>query len=166
MTRISERIGQLINDLRLSKNQFSKEIKTSSALISQIVANGKDSFRVDLIQKIVNRYPNINLSWLLLGEGDMWAQTAPIVNIDNQIESKEDEILFLHAKLHHVVEILSNKFKTKVDQRVLELIDKSISSIPYIDLQNATDYEKSIHLNKIEKQYRQMLSAFWKLFGE
>lgn len=168
MSGIPERIGLLITKLGISKNQFSKEIGTSSALISQIVSNGKESFRIDLIQKIVIKYPNVNLYWLLLGEGEMMIPTRDIRNddLDQLIRNREDEILFVHAKLIHIVELLTFRFNVKPDKAVAYMIKETISEMPYIELSNTTFSQKLNHLDQINKMYKNLISTFWRLFGE
>lgn len=169
MQRISERIEKLIESLGVTKNKFSKEIGTSSALISQIVANGKDSFRVDLIQKIVNRYPDVNVYWLMLGEGEIWRKKGSqevAQDIDILIQGKEDEILFMHAKIVHVSEILFKNFNIKADKKVTDVIKNTITEIPYIDLKEASEVDKLHHLKTVERTVQQLQSLFWKLFSQ
>ena len=62
------RINYLIERFGISKNQFAKEIGTSSAMISKITT--KDiNFGVDVLEKIISRYPEVNFIWLLTGQG-------------------------------------------------------------------------------------------------
>jgi len=70
---IADRIVELISELKMSKNQFAKTIGTSSALISQITTK-KDTFRVDLVQKIICAFPGLNANWLLTEFGSMWLE--------------------------------------------------------------------------------------------
>lgn len=71
MSSLRDRLNHIINTLRLSKNEFAREIGISSAMISKITT--KDiNFGIDVYQKIISRYPEINQSWLLTGVGNMW----------------------------------------------------------------------------------------------
>lgn len=71
MENIADRINSLIDVLGISKNEFAKKIGISSSLISQITTK-KNSFRVDILQKITGAFPEINSEWLLNGIGEMW----------------------------------------------------------------------------------------------
>lgn len=164
--RISERISYLMERLNLSQNQFSKEIGTSSAMISQIVTGGKDSFRVDLIQKIITRYPDLNPRWLLLGQGDIWQkQVDPsYLDLDQRIDKIEDDLLFIHAKIKNIRDLLSDTFNVVFDKKVMEDEDKLVFNSASINLESATREEKIEHLKKIENHFNKLYQTFWKLF--
>ncbi len=88
MENIADRIIKLIEALGISKNKFAENIGISSSLISQITTK-KNSFRVDILQKITSNYPKVDTDWLLNGVGEMW-------NIDNKeiiTKSNEDKII-------------------------------------------------------------------------
>jgi transcriptional regulator with XRE-family HTH domain len=70
METIAERLLSLIDYLGITKNAFAKSIGTSSALISKLTTQNID-FRIDILQKIVAKYSNVNLQWLLTGVGKM-----------------------------------------------------------------------------------------------
>lgn len=74
-SKITSRIALLIENLGISKNQFSKKIGTSSALISQITTK-QENFRIDIAQKIISTYPRLNANWLLNGSGEMWLENS------------------------------------------------------------------------------------------
>lgn len=67
---INDRIVILIDALGESNNRFAKRIGTSSAVISHIVT-GRNKPNIDLLYKILRSLPNVNIQWLVLGEGEM-----------------------------------------------------------------------------------------------
>lgn len=71
---INERLNKLIRKLNISKNRFGRSINISSSLISQITS-GSHNFGIDIIQKICIAYPEVNIYWLLTGEGEMYNNT-------------------------------------------------------------------------------------------
>jgi transcriptional regulator with XRE-family HTH domain len=97
MENINSRISEVITALKLSKNQFSKEIGTSSAMISKITGD-KTNFGIEIIEKIVSKYPQLNFNWILTGFGEMWlqnhnykAQEHPQLSVKERILKLADE---------------------------------------------------------------------------
>lgn len=77
---IIERIYQLIDYKKDSVYKISKEIGVSNGYFSKTKAkNG--SVGGDIIEKIVNYYTDVNVEWLITGEGSMLKQEhAPQAN--------------------------------------------------------------------------------------
>lgn len=69
ITSIAERIRQLIDTLGVSINNFSKDIASNSYFNKLIKSNG--SIGSDKIEKILRKYPQVNMSWLVMGQGSM-----------------------------------------------------------------------------------------------
>ncbi|MEH0156525.1 hypothetical protein V6R21_20420 [Limibacter armeniacum] len=67
---ISERIKELIDYEGISIRAFEKIIGCGNSVISKAIKNGTD-IQAKWIISIVENYPQLNPSWLLLGEGSM-----------------------------------------------------------------------------------------------
>ena len=72
------RIFTFIESLQLTPTEFADTIGVSRASISSI-KTGRTQPTLSLIEKIKQRFPNVDINWLILGEGD-----APIVNRSEQ----------------------------------------------------------------------------------
>ena len=72
------RIFTFIESLQLTPTEFADTIGVSRASISSI-KTGRTQPTLSLIEKIKQRFPNVDINWLILGEGD-----APIVNRNEQ----------------------------------------------------------------------------------
>jgi len=68
---ISKRINALIQELGLNKSSFSKEIGIDNNVTIGRIVNEDRSPSFEVLNKILNRFPNINAGWLLTGEGNM-----------------------------------------------------------------------------------------------
>ena len=68
------RIFTFIESLQLTPTEFADAIGVSRASISSI-KTGRTQPTLSLVEKIKQRFPEIDINWLILGEGD-----APIVN--------------------------------------------------------------------------------------
>tara|TARA_B110000902_G_scaffold261252_1_gene335683 strand:- start:311 stop:820 length:510 start_codon:yes stop_codon:yes gene_type:complete len=72
MNHPSERLSELINSLSLNINSFSNECGyPSSATIWRIIEQKKKPSN-PTINKICNRFPQVNREWLLTGYGEMF----------------------------------------------------------------------------------------------
>ena len=67
------RIQKIINKHNFSLSAFAKEIGVSRSAISHILT-GRNNPSVEVLQKILKRFPNLSADWLLLGNGDMYSQ--------------------------------------------------------------------------------------------
>jgi len=66
-----DRIKTLLSVKNLSSAQFAAEIGVQRSGISHILS-GRNKPSLDFVLKILEHYPNINESWLLKGEGEMY----------------------------------------------------------------------------------------------
>jgi len=67
---MKERIAQIIKEEQLTAVQFAKETGIQQASLSHIL-NGRNNPSLEIIKKIHQRFPYINVDWLLYGEGNM-----------------------------------------------------------------------------------------------
>lgn len=65
------RIKELISREKLNSAQFSTEIGIAPSSLHHIVS-GRNNPSLDVIQKILERYPQINAEWLINGKGPVF----------------------------------------------------------------------------------------------
>ena len=66
----------IIRYYRLNKNMFAKMVGLSdNSLISRIINDPKRGMSLELIQRIAITFPDINLKWLILNEGEMTSKS-------------------------------------------------------------------------------------------
>ena len=70
-----ERIEVLIQMLNLSARQFAEQIRIQPGTISNIMA-GRNKPSLDVMQRILEKYPTLSPEWLIAGRGEMW-RTVP-----------------------------------------------------------------------------------------
>lgn len=106
-----ERIFHFIELLGLKQSDFCREcgIKTST-----LSAMG-EGFNTQNLARIARRYPDLNLRWLLLGDGEIWLnngrETTPPTPAPSQayMPQESPEIVFLRdmvSKQHDTIQIL------------------------------------------------------------
>jgi transcriptional regulator with XRE-family HTH domain len=67
---MKERIEKIIETEQLSASKFADALGVQRSNISHIL-NGRNKPSLELVNKILDRFPAINADWLLLGKGDM-----------------------------------------------------------------------------------------------
>lgn len=73
---VGQRFSQLIQALGMSKNAFAISLDKTATVIQHLVdERNKPGF--DLMNKVVDVYPNVSIEWLLRGKGPMMLASAP-----------------------------------------------------------------------------------------
>ena len=70
-----ERIEKVISSLGLNARQFATEIHVQPGTISNMMA-GRNNPSLEVVKRIMERYPTLNPEWLIAGRGEMW-RTPP-----------------------------------------------------------------------------------------
>ncbi len=70
-----ERIKSVQETLGLTARQFAAEIRVQPGTISNMMA-GRNNPSLEVMKRIMERYPTLNPEWLIAGRGEMW-RTVP-----------------------------------------------------------------------------------------
>ena len=70
ITKMNKRFKLWLESQNLNANSLSKLVDLNRSSISHIV-NGRNKPSVDMLEKILSIYPNLNLNWLISGFGSM-----------------------------------------------------------------------------------------------
>ena len=112
-----DRLLYIVKTERLSNLQFANEIGISPAAVTHILS-GRNNPSLDIIAKIASRYPQYNLRWLILGEGEPTVHSfAQAVNLPTQ----EAQINIQFA--NEAAEIASNQIAKTPESPQLETLD-------------------------------------------
>jgi len=69
---INERLHQLIDETNLkTQRAFAQEVGVSTSTLNVSLKKDKEP-ATGMILKIKQKFQNLNLNWLLIGEGEMW----------------------------------------------------------------------------------------------
>lgn len=68
---VNQRIKELIKVVRISQSEFGRRIGQSRNNMSYILGSNK-GVKSEILESICKAFPNVNPTWLLIGEGDMW----------------------------------------------------------------------------------------------
>jgi len=109
---VHDRLDQLIERLGKNANSFSQELGVSNTHIYYIVKGNKtlggkkNKPSFDLLQKITNAFPKVNIEWLVSGKGNMF---------HSEVELEEKQQIETHSNSNFGDEILS-RLETEISE--------------------------------------------------
>jgi Helix-turn-helix. len=127
---MQDRLLKLLTTKQLSATKFAEIIGVQKSSISHIIS-GRNKPSFDFIEKVLQKYPEVNPEWLILGKGGMYRQSTqatlfdppPILksndvqestqNINNSPDN-QDKVDFLSSQ-----QVVENAIKRKEVDRVL-----------------------------------------------
>ena len=68
---MQERFKQLLDEKGLTATKFASMIKVNASAMSHIL-NGRSKPGFDVLDKIAQAFPDVNLNWLVSGKGEMF----------------------------------------------------------------------------------------------
>ena len=90
-TNMKERIIKIMECERMGQAQFASAIGIQRAAMSHIIS-GRNNPSLDVMTKILHRYPQINPDWLLLGKGEMLRDNTPAMEPADNIAKNRKEL--------------------------------------------------------------------------
>ncbi len=82
-----ERINLLLKAKNITARQFAEAIGIQPSGMSHILS-GRNNPSLDFVMKVVKRWPEININWLMFGKGEMFVGlSGGVPNHDQSIES-------------------------------------------------------------------------------
>ncbi|WP_285815621.1 XRE family transcriptional regulator [Phocaeicola sartorii] len=110
MENLKERLLFFISKLGINKAQFEKEVGVSNGFVDK----AGDNTRKSSLDRISIRYPQLNINWLLTGEGEMLKNNTIIQKIgDNCAHNTQvagsTEVAIMQEKVKHLEELLKEK---------------------------------------------------------
>lgn len=113
---ISQRINELISALGHNKSSFAQAIGVSQPIVTHIT-NGRNNPGLEVIQKILTKYPEVSAEWLVMGRGEMMLNNKLNKKIINDLYSalyiKNIQLTTLHAEVQDQLDILKRYIYTE-----------------------------------------------------
>ena len=131
MYLVNQRIVEFINEQNMSLRQFALSLGYNRADKFYQIRDNIVKASTDIIEKISNKYVNLNIHWLMTGKGEMFLDSEGAVqDIDDEIDSSTN--------------LLKSKDETiKVQQEYIEQLKSTIETLK----------EHVEKLGKFEKNY-------------
>lgn len=89
---MQERFKQLLEEKNLTATRFAAMIKVNASAMSHIL-NGRSKPGFDVLDKIAQAFPDVNLNWLISGKGSLYntgipsatfVEKTPLFEVPNQ----------------------------------------------------------------------------------
>ncbi len=147
---MNNRIELIIEKMNLSSSQFADEIGVARAIISHLIT-GRNKPSLDVVRKILLRFPQINPDWLLTGKGDFYRSPIENVIIDETIvkapeERKKNQPTLFPEEVHRAMNTLGKSTHESLGPKTgLEQLDHTHKSFPGSTA--SAEEQKNIRLN-------------------
>jgi hypothetical protein len=106
MDELNKRVCEIMERFCGSKSIFANELGVGLPIITHIT-NGRNKPGIDILQKILLTYPNINAAWLIIGKGEMIAAEKAKLSIDNELNSIAELVLKLNSFKTNISQVIS-----------------------------------------------------------
>ena len=90
-----ERINLLLKAKNITARQFAEEIGIQPSGMSHIMS-GRNNPSLDFVMKVVRRWPEVNINWLMLGKGEMYASVP--LNAQGQEHRDVEPVMGRHEQ--------------------------------------------------------------------
>ena len=92
-----ERFIEVINWSGVNKSEFGRQIGVLSPRSITAIATDRKNPSSKMIQKVVDRWPQINYDWLLTGHGEMLSKEVPLKPISSSVAEQAHDYLDLRS---------------------------------------------------------------------
>jgi len=122
------RLQKILDYYNISAAELSNQIKFNRSTISHLLS-GRNKPSLDFVMRILQKYPEVELYWLLNGKGSFPSITKNLAPIDNMTTSEATKIESILPSNKHLTEVASNSLSNiDVDQIVIFFKDGTFKS--------------------------------------
>lgn len=116
---MTDRFKMLLEQLRLSPSEFADRIGVQRSSVSHVMA-GRNKPGIDFLEKILNAFPEIDITWLITGkkgqitnlikeESNAVADSRPVKEIPgNATENKKTPLPYDEEAVDHIILVYKN----------------------------------------------------------
>ena len=153
-----DRINLLLKAKNITARQFAEEIGIQPSGISHILS-GRNNPSLDFVLKVMKRWPEINISWLMFGKGEMYVSPSEILQTTVQpqainqetVESQPVEYdLFSQPALAAESQVPQNDNNSVLKEKMQQSGKQEVSSsdmntpLPYIPTDNPAEKQSVV----------------------
>lgn len=120
-----DRINLILKAKNLTSRQFAEEIGIQPSGMSHILS-GRNRPSLDFVMKVVSRYPEIDIKWLTLGEGEMYSSNIPVKK--NERRSQPDLFSAMEEESIYGNDSMEPETIVKQEQTALMANESTLSS--------------------------------------
>lgn len=123
---ILQRVIQIIKELNLTDNQFSKRLKIAQTTMSGYLS-GNRKLSLQVIESVLSEFDDISAEWLLRGEGEMYKADDKNIN-DNFDNSQYVSKSKYESTVYLLAEVTNNLKETVLENKKLYEENKELRS--------------------------------------
>lgn len=112
---MNKRLKQLIDYYSISTRQFEQKINVSNGVIAKVLVQNT-TLRSDVLSKIADSFPDINIGWILTGKGEMFLQKS------GNTPEEDTRFVKIPTDVWETMQIWTESLKRKDDQ-ISQLIE-------------------------------------------
>lgn len=116
------RIEKIILEKKMTSGQFAVEIGIQNSTLSHIL-NNRNNPSLDVLKKILNRFPDISSDWLILGQGSMFRQQKYSQGLT--LFDEEDEVDYLSEDYADKNDLQNDNDFSDNQSELLESVNKN-----------------------------------------
>jgi transcriptional regulator with XRE-family HTH domain len=133
MDELNKRVLSIMEKQQMSKSTFATVLEISLPVLTHI-SSGRNKPGLELIQKLLIKFPNINPDWLILGEGNMYRvkenkpdfstemqEIESIIQYLEAVEKRTDKVLEYHKIVHREISYLNDLDKLLYENQSITL---------------------------------------------
>lgn len=160
-----DRINLLLKAKNITARQFAEEIGIQPSGISHILS-GRNNPSLDFVLKVMKRWPEINISWLMFGKGEMYVSPLEMQHTSVQQQAIDQETtesqpveydLFSQPSLTAEEQTSQNDNNSVLKEKMQQPGKQDISSndmnkpLPYVPTYNPAE-KQSVVTKKVAKK--------------
>ena len=112
---MNKRLKQLIDYYGISTRQFEQKINVSNGVIAKVLVQNT-TLRSDVLSKIADSFPDINIGWILTGKGEMFLQKS------GNTQEEDTRFVKIPTDVWEAMQMQTESLKKKDDQ-ISQLIE-------------------------------------------
>jgi transcriptional regulator with XRE-family HTH domain len=125
---INKRVMHLLDVYGYTKSQFALELGISLSILTHI-SSGRNKPGLDMIQRILTHFKDLNPDWLLIGTGDLKREKQKNIDISAELEQLKLVSIELASLQENVYQVL-NYHKILYDEvSYLHTLSQNLSSM-------------------------------------
>lgn len=124
---MNKRLKQIIDYYGISTRQFEQKINVSNGVIAKVLIQNT-TLRSDVLSKIADSFPDINIGWILTGKGEMFLQKS------GKVQEEDTRFVKIPTDVWEAMQLQTASLKEKDAQitRLIEMLgsnDKQMNNV-------------------------------------
>ncbi len=105
MDELNKRVLSVMELKQMSKSSFALALDTSLPVLTHI-SSGRNKPGLELIQRLLSRFPDISPDWLILGNGEVYRDTIVKPDFEPEIKQLEQFQNELQLQIQHLQQVM------------------------------------------------------------